>query len=68
MRQVDNNTIETEEKESNMIQQIISKFVPYWPLLILFMLVSLALAYGYLRYATPLYEAAAKIIIKDKSH
>jgi tyrosine-protein kinase Etk/Wzc len=65
MRQVDNNTIETEEKESNMIQQIISKFVPYWPLLILFVLMSLALAYGYLRYATPLYEAAAKIIIKD---
>jgi tyrosine-protein kinase Etk/Wzc len=65
MRQVDNNTIETEEKESNMIQQIISKFVPYWPLLILFLLMSLVLAYGYLRYATPLYEAAAKIIIKD---
>jgi tyrosine-protein kinase Etk/Wzc len=67
MKQVDNNNkyVEIEEKESNMIQQVISKFVPYWPLLILFVLLSIAAAYAYLRYATPMYEAAAKIIIKD---
>jgi tyrosine-protein kinase Etk/Wzc len=67
MRQVDNtnNYVEVPEKEVNMVEQLVSKFLPYWPLLILFMLLSLSAAYVYLRYATPIYEAAAKIIIKD---
>jgi tyrosine-protein kinase Etk/Wzc len=67
MMKVDNNNkyVELEEKESNMIQQVISKFLPYWPLMILFVLLSLAAAYAYLHWATPMYEAAAKIIIKD---
>jgi tyrosine-protein kinase Etk/Wzc len=66
MLQNDNKYGEIEEKESsNMIQQIISKYLPYWPLLILFGLLSLAAGYAYLRYVTPIYEAAATIIIKD---
>jgi tyrosine-protein kinase Etk/Wzc len=67
MRQVDNTNkyVEVQEKEVNMVEQLVSKFLPYWPLLILFMLLSLSAAYVYLRYATPMYEAAAKIIIKD---
>jgi tyrosine-protein kinase Etk/Wzc len=71
MRQVENNNnkyVELEEKGSNMVQQVISKFLPYWPLLILFTLLSLAAAYTYLRYATPMYAAAAKIIIKDNKY
>lgn len=59
--------IMTEEKETNISQQIISKFLPYWPLLILFMLLSLSTANIYLRYATPIYEASATIIIKDET-
>ncbi len=68
MRQVDNVNKYAEvqqEKEVNMVEQLVSKFLPYWPLLILFMLLSLSAAYVYLRYTTPMYEAAAKIIIKD---
>lgn len=66
MRQ-DDKYVEVEEKESaGMFQQIISKYLPYWPLLIVFSFLSMAGAYAYLRYATPLYEATATLIIKDE--
>jgi len=65
MRQ-DDKYVDVEEKESaGMIQQVVSKYLPYWPLLIVFSFLSLAAAYAYLHYATPLYEATATIIIKD---
>ena len=60
--------IVTEEHESNMMgQQLISRYLPYWPLFILFALLSLAAAYAYLRYATPIYQATATLIIKDEN-
>ena len=55
-----------EEKETNIGQQLISKYLPYWPLLIIFVLLAFAGAYAYLRYTTPIYEASATIIIKDE--
>lgn len=59
--------INQEEKESNMGEQIATKYLPYWPLFLLFALIALAGAYVYLRYATPMYHAAATLIIKDGS-
>jgi len=56
-----------EEKETNIGQQIISKYLPFWPLFILFGMLALAAAYVYLRYATPIYQASATIMIKDES-
>ncbi|HMX78841.1 MAG TPA: Wzz/FepE/Etk N-terminal domain-containing protein, partial [Ferruginibacter sp.] len=56
----------TEEKETNMGQQLMAKYLPYWPLLVLFVMMAFAGAYFYLRYATPIYEASATIIIKDE--
>lgn len=58
--------IMTEEKETNMGQQLVAKYLPYWPLLVLFMLLAFAAAYTYLHFATPIYEASATIIIKDE--
>jgi tyrosine-protein kinase Etk/Wzc len=55
-----------EEKETNVSQQLLSKYIPYWPLFILFALLALVAAYVYLRYATPIYEASATLIIKDE--
>jgi len=65
MEKMDRN-IGAEEKESNMAQQIMSKYLPYWPLFILYALMAFAAAYVYLRYATPIYEASATLIIKDE--
>ncbi len=56
---------EVEKKETNSIQQLISKFLPYWPLLIVFVFLSLVGAYIFLRYTTPVYAAHASLLIKD---
>jgi len=58
--------IMVEEKETNMGQQLMAKYLPYWPLFVLYALLSVAAAYVYLRYATPIYEASATLIIKDE--
>jgi len=56
----------TEEKDVNLAQQFVSKLLPYWPLFLLAIITGTALAYVYLRFATPLYEATATLIIKDE--
>ena len=53
-------------KEENSLLQLILKYVPYWPLFLLFFLLSSVAAYVYLRYTIPQYEAYAAIIIKDE--
>ncbi len=62
-----NNTLTAEEKESNIGQQLVSKYLTYWPLFVVFIILSIAAAFVYLRYATPIYEASATLIIKDDS-
>lgn len=66
MIQANNTYSAMEEKETNVSQQLLSKYIPYWPLFILFALLALVAAYVYLRYATPIYEASATLIIKDE--
>jgi capsular exopolysaccharide synthesis family protein len=56
----------TVEKEDNLIQQFISKYLPYWPLFLLAILIAIGLAYTYIRYAIPVYQASATLIIKDE--
>lgn len=58
-----NNTDDNEETHST---PLIFKYLPYWPLFLIFCAVCLAAAYAYLWYATPLYEANATLIIKDQ--
>ena len=55
-----------EDKEDNMMQQFVSKYLPYWPLFLLATIIAIALAYTYLRYTTPYYEATATLIIRDE--
>lgn len=65
MRKEDNKYVQTEEKELSIIEKISANYLPYWPILILFVLLSLTAAYIYLHFATPVYAASATIIIKD---
>ena len=55
-----------EDKEYNFMQQVASKYIPYWPLFLLSILLAMGVAYSYIRYTTPIYEATATIIIKDE--
>ena len=62
-----NNHKVAEERKENLSQMMVSKFLPFWPLLLLFSVIFLAGAFVYIRYyTTPLYEAKATLIIKDE--
>jgi tyrosine-protein kinase Etk/Wzc len=55
-----------EEDEESLLQQLASKYVPYWPWFLLAFVVAIGGAFAYLKFATPLYEAKAAILIKDE--
>jgi len=55
-----------EDKESNMISEMLFKYLPYWPLFLALFVVFGAGAWLYLHYATPVYEASATILVKDE--
>ena len=53
-------------KEDNLFRYIIKTFFPFWPLFLVLVVVCILAAWGYLKYATPIYEASASIMIKDE--
>lgn len=55
-----------DENEESLAQQVVTKYLPYWPMFLLAIFLGLGIAYAYLRYATPIYEANATLIIKDE--
>ncbi|MEO8415051.1 MAG: Wzz/FepE/Etk N-terminal domain-containing protein, partial [Ginsengibacter sp.] len=54
------------KNEENVAQEIVTKYLPYWPLFLMALLAGAGIAFTYLRYTTPVYEANATIIIKDE--
>jgi capsular exopolysaccharide synthesis family protein len=54
------------EKEDSLVQQFVSKYVPYWPLFLIAIVVAISLAYICLKYTAPTYQATATLIIKDE--
>lgn len=54
------------QKEENLVTQLVSKYITYWPAFLIFGVLCITGAYIYLRYATPMYEATATLIIKDE--
>ena len=54
------------KKEDNSILQMVSTYLPYWPLFVIFLLLSIGSAILYLKLTVPKYEASATIIIKDE--
>jgi len=54
------------EKENNGFQQILTKFLPYWPLFLLSLIISIACLYFYLKFTVPIYETTASVLIKDE--
>lgn len=55
------------ERKENLSQQLVTKFLPYWPLFLLLAVLAAGAAFLYIRYyTTPVYEASAVLIIKDE--
>lgn len=55
-----------DQTSENYLGQLWFKYMPYWPLFLLFTLLSLGVAWYYLQHQTPLYSAVASILIKGE--
>ncbi|GGB20263.1 GumC family protein [Puia dinghuensis] len=55
-----------EKKETDLLQQALFRYLPYWPLFLAAVLFALIVGFIYLRYKTPLYEVTASILVKDE--
>jgi uncharacterized protein involved in exopolysaccharide biosynthesis len=51
----------------NFLSQIWYKYFPYWPLFLLFIILSLGGAWYYIERTPPVYTSTASILIKDES-
>jgi uncharacterized protein involved in exopolysaccharide biosynthesis len=56
----------TQIEDDNIVNQIIFRFVPYWPLFIVLMMLAGLGGLIYLRYSLPVYETTATVLIKDE--
>src|SRR4051812_25992866 len=54
-----------EKQETNVFVQLIQKYLPFWPLFVLTIPISMSIAYIYLRAEVPIYVATAKVLLKD---
>lgn len=53
-------------QETNIGRQMLNTYLPYWPLFLALLVVAFVGARIYLNYVTPVYEATARILIKDE--
>lgn len=54
-------------KNENLLSSMMDLFFPFWPLLAVFLIVALFLAWGFKQYQTPTYGISATLIIKDEN-
>ena len=47
------------------LQRLFFRIIPFWPLILLLILTGLSTAYLLLRYATPLYQVKARLVVND---
>lgn len=53
-------------ENENILNILWARYFPYWPLFGLLLILSIGGAWTYLRYATPVYESTANILINDE--
>ncbi len=52
--------------EQNLLAQLRSRYLPYWPLFLALMIICVGAAWVYLKFTVPLYESKASILINDE--
>ena len=62
---MEENQIFNEKPNDSTLTNIIQKYLPFWPILILSISISVGLSYLYLRNQVPIYVASAKVLLKD---
>ncbi|WP_442590905.1 GumC family protein [Pedobacter sp. AW31-3R] len=56
---------ETREEEKKDTRQVMNQYLFHWPVFIISLMVTMALAFVYIKHATPVYLVKAKLSIKD---
>ncbi|HEV2478431.1 MAG TPA: polysaccharide biosynthesis tyrosine autokinase [Puia sp.] len=64
---IKSNKMIREQKDSNLISFIRFRFVPYWPLFALLLTIAVGAAFVYIKWAPPIYQAKADLLIKDEN-
>ncbi|MGN6803201.1 MAG: GumC family protein, partial [Ginsengibacter sp.] len=54
-----------EEAEETSLGDIFYKYLPYWPLYLILVIIGLTVGWIYLRYKQPVYQTTATLLIKD---
>ena len=54
------------KENTNLMKLIRYRYLPYWPIYVVLMIIFGAGAFAYLRYATPYYEITTNILLKDE--
>ncbi|PWT73098.1 MAG: capsular biosynthesis protein [Bacteroidetes bacterium] len=55
-----------EKADTELLQRLSFRYLPYWPLFLIAIILSLAAAWLYLKYKTPVYEVTGSILVKDQ--
>ncbi|HEU4554224.1 MAG TPA: polysaccharide biosynthesis tyrosine autokinase [Chitinophaga sp.] len=55
-----------QEEQVDLMALIRQRYLPYWPLFLLSVIIALTIAFVYLRYATPVYYVSATLLVKDE--
>jgi tyrosine-protein kinase Etk/Wzc len=54
-----------DKQQTNILVQVVHRYLPFWPLLVILTAISLSISFIYLRAQTKIYVAAAKVLLKD---
>ena len=60
-----NNPFEV-KKTGNILNNLIYRFLPFWPFFIFSFIISVIGAWFFLKLQTPVYEASAQILLKNE--
>lgn len=54
-------------QSKNFLNDVFFKYLPYWPLFVVTMMISVPAAWLYLKTTVPVYETTASVMLKDES-
>lgn len=54
-------------QSKNVLNDILFKYLPYWPLFVITMMISVPAAWLYLKTTVPVYEITAAVMLKDET-
>src|SRR5688500_15989682 len=55
-----------QKEESGILRLIAFRYLPFWPLFVVFIAIGIAGSWAYVKYSVPMYRAHATIMVKDE--